>query len=517
MRVVTTALFFVLVLLQQCTSAAGAPSIRTKWTISDLGAVPTAAVLADDGQIVFGANDGRVYAVSAESGTVNWQYNTASSIPGAPCTAFGVVFAAGSGAETYALNLTTGALIWQSRVPSGQATPTALTCSEELGLFYFSVGTPVAVDMRTGNVTWTAASPSPGDLLTYNPATIVWRGNPKRPYAFYPWDCSHDDCTTQIVQYDATTGDHSVSSPAYTQIWEFNLIVALSEDTVVCSTSRGVAYATSNGPNSWNPVQTVQLGSGTCSSQAVALNQNTVVVGTCDGQIAAYAPLSNTYAWRAMTLGGASVHTSASVHAGVVYAADVNGVFYAVSAADGTTIATHNLSSVPQGWQVAPVTSLGTVVMVSKGSVFGITLGHPPSPPPPVPPAPTPAPFVPTPAPYVPPPAPPAPTPAPFVPTPVPPAPTPPAVAKVAETRCAYTNCTVCQQIVVSAGCHARGATESVKRTCLADGALEVSVFGGTNDCDFATATSVKTTVAQPGVCNLELEESWIFEGCFSP
>jgi outer membrane protein assembly factor BamB len=70
---------------------------------------------ADSGTIVFGADDGKVYAFEAETGARMWTFDTGAPVLASPLIASGTVFVGNRLGTFFALNLSSGRPAWQSR------------------------------------------------------------------------------------------------------------------------------------------------------------------------------------------------------------------------------------------------------------------------------------------------------------------------------------------------------------------------------------------------------------------
>jgi outer membrane protein assembly factor BamB len=88
----------------------GARLVR-RWSFATRGEVYSSPALADD-RLVFGSQDGSVYAVST-SGELAWRYETGSRVSASPLvTRDGVVLVGAKNGRLYALDLATGKRLW---------------------------------------------------------------------------------------------------------------------------------------------------------------------------------------------------------------------------------------------------------------------------------------------------------------------------------------------------------------------------------------------------------------------
>jgi outer membrane protein assembly factor BamB len=120
---------------------------------------------ASDGTtIVFGSDNGTLYAISADSGLLRWSVTAKASIVASPSVDSGMVFAGSLDSTFYAFDIATGKIIWQnrcgSRIPGGQAVASGYVyCGTAAGLIY-------CFRERSGVVVWKT---SVGGLVTSAP------------------------------------------------------------------------------------------------------------------------------------------------------------------------------------------------------------------------------------------------------------------------------------------------------------------------------------------------------------
>jgi eukaryotic-like serine/threonine-protein kinase len=65
-----------------------------------------------NGVVYVGSMDYKVYALNASTGAVIWNYTTGGSVGSSPAVADGKLFVGSDDARVYALNATTGTLVW---------------------------------------------------------------------------------------------------------------------------------------------------------------------------------------------------------------------------------------------------------------------------------------------------------------------------------------------------------------------------------------------------------------------
>ena len=129
--------------------------------------------------MVYVITEGELFALDAHTGTQLWTY-TVGNVKGlypAPCVADGVVYASSLDNNVYALNATTGALIW--KVLAGASTTPAVAN----GMIYTGTtgGTLIALSADTGTLRWHFTT---GGLISSSPAVAngvvvdsSWDGN----------------------------------------------------------------------------------------------------------------------------------------------------------------------------------------------------------------------------------------------------------------------------------------------------------------------------------------------------
>ena len=65
-----------------------------------------------DGVVYVGSNNGNVYALNASTGALLWSYATGAYVSSSPAVANRVVYVGSADNSVYALNASTGALLW---------------------------------------------------------------------------------------------------------------------------------------------------------------------------------------------------------------------------------------------------------------------------------------------------------------------------------------------------------------------------------------------------------------------
>src|SRR5262249_28162523 len=71
-----------------------------------------------NGVVYFGSDDGNVYALNASTGALLWRFAAVGQVESSPAVVNGVVYV-GTGDHVYALNASTGTKIWSYNTGSG--------------------------------------------------------------------------------------------------------------------------------------------------------------------------------------------------------------------------------------------------------------------------------------------------------------------------------------------------------------------------------------------------------------
>ena len=83
-----------------------------KWQTKTGGQIRSSPA-AHQGIIVFGCDDGFIYAVDKASGGILWKFKTGASVPATPAIKDSIVYVGSSDKTFYAIQLKTGKLIWR--------------------------------------------------------------------------------------------------------------------------------------------------------------------------------------------------------------------------------------------------------------------------------------------------------------------------------------------------------------------------------------------------------------------
>jgi outer membrane protein assembly factor BamB len=253
---------------------------EVSWTVVTGGPVVSSPAVADDGTIVFGSHDGKVYGI-ARDGTTKWSYATGDIIFSSPAVAHdGTVYIGSDDDHLYAVSPATSKPRWIFQVGS---------CPQRLG-----IGPEASrCDVDAGP--------------TLGPDGVIYTGG-DGIYAINP------DGT---LRWRFQTGGHVSSAPA-----------VLADGTVVAGSQDDVVYGLApDGTKRWD----FRAGGDVESAPAVG-DDGTIYFGSDDRKIYALNP-DGTLRWAFGT--GGDVRASVAVGNGMIYVGSFDSQLYAVRL-DGT-------------------------------------------------------------------------------------------------------------------------------------------------------------------------------------
>lgn len=133
---------------------------RTLWVVRTAGAVSSTPLFEPQLKTVFfGADDGVLYAVDAESGKVRWRHSTQGTLSHPPVHWEGLLIFTSSEDRVYALDAVSGRWRWQydREAPEGFTIQGFAGVLVHKGMVYtgFSDGVAVALKATSGEVVWT--------------------------------------------------------------------------------------------------------------------------------------------------------------------------------------------------------------------------------------------------------------------------------------------------------------------------------------------------------------------------
>lgn len=144
---------------------------------------------ADSGTVIFGADDGCVYALNAESGALRWKYETGSPVTASPLIAGRTVYVGNRGGIIHAIDRASGVLRWRS--DAGAPVTANAVPAGPLIVLGTTAGTAFGLQMEDGKRVWTTELGGPviaGGALAGN---VVYMGTLKKEvFALSPRDGS---------------------------------------------------------------------------------------------------------------------------------------------------------------------------------------------------------------------------------------------------------------------------------------------------------------------------------------
>jgi len=274
---------------------------RVRWTFPTGGRVVSSPVWSG-GLVLFGSDDGHVYAVDAATGQQRWMARTGGPVPSTPAVADGRVFAVSYDGRLWALDARTGEVLWKFATEGERR-------FEARGLHGMQPRTQTFADMY--------------DVYLSSPLVVGGK-------VFFGSGDGHVyavDAATGRLAWKFATGDVVHASPAFAE----GLVVVGSWD------GRLYALDAATGAQRWafqagvDPL--IHNQQGFQSSPAIA--GDTVYVGCRDGHLYAIGLHDGAQKW-AIDTEGSWVNSSPAVAQGRVYFATADTArYHVVDAATG--------------------------------------------------------------------------------------------------------------------------------------------------------------------------------------
>jgi outer membrane protein assembly factor BamB len=248
-------------------------TIDQDWVYATGGAI-TSSPAVSGAYVYVGSADDYLYAINATTGALLWKYKTgAGIIDSSPAVVNGTVYVGSTDDYLYAINATNGVLVWKFKTGAAiNSSPAVVNGEAYIGSTDDSV---YAVNTSTGVQTWKYATTG---QVQSSPAVsngIVYIGsNDDYLYAI--------NATTGVLSWKYKTGNAVFSSP---------------------TVSDGIVY-----------------------------------VGSNDDNVYGLEALTGAFLWQFTGSSGAQFQSSPAVFNGVVYIGSNVGYFYALTARNGTQI-----------------------------------------------------------------------------------------------------------------------------------------------------------------------------------
>ncbi len=299
---------------------------RIKWSFPT-GQRIVSSPAWSDGMVVFGSDDGNVYAVDAATGRQRWMHRTGGPVSSSPAVAGGKVFALSYDGRLHALNATTGELLWKFATEGERR-------FEARGLHGMQPRTQTFADMFDVYL----SSPAVAD------GAVFFGSGDGHLYAV--------DAATGALRWKFRTGNVVHASPA------------VADGTVFVGSWDGKLYAID--ARGGRPIWVFQGGvdplmfnqQGFQSSPAVV--DGVVYSGSRDAHVYAIDARSGRERWRFST-GTSWVNSSPAVHDGRVYfATSDTALYHVLDAASGKPL----LERSTQAYVFASPTIAGDIVLL---------------------------------------------------------------------------------------------------------------------------------------------------------
>ncbi|MEN6611015.1 MAG: PKD domain-containing protein [Methanoregulaceae archaeon] len=280
------------------------------WTYTTGSAVSSSPAIIG-GIVYVGSEDGNLYAINADSGTLVWKYQTGSYISSSPKVSDGIVYVGGGDRVLYAISTGTGTPVWTYQTGSGISSSPAIAD----GVVYAGSedGTIYAISADSGTLLWSAKT---GNFLHSSP--VVSEGT--LYFGSYDHNVYAINATTGTRVWNYTSGNTILSSPAVAD----GFVYIGSYDRNVYALDAG------SGAVVWK----FTTGNTVLSSPTVAGGR--VYIGSSDGNIYARDAVTGSALWTYTT--GNKVDSTPFVADGIVYAGNAGGNFYAINATNGRLI-----------------------------------------------------------------------------------------------------------------------------------------------------------------------------------
>ena len=308
-----------------------------------------------NGVMYFGSDDHNVYALNASTGALLWSYLTGGSVDASPAVANGVVYIGSFDGNMYALDASTGTKLWN--FSAGAIGSSAVVAN---GVIYFGSGdgSVYALNASTGVKLWSYAnaginysSPAVANGVVYIGSFLDGNG-----YAL--------NASTGAKLWSYTTGGEVDASPAVAN----GVVYFGSGDANVYALNAGT------GAKLWS----YKTGGGVFSSPAVA--NGVVYFGSLDHNVYALNASTGAKLW-SFTTGFDVEYCSPAVANGVVYVGSDDGNVYALNASTGALLWNYFIGSSIGSVNSSPVVVDGVLYVrggnqsTGIGNTYAFTLG----------------------------------------------------------------------------------------------------------------------------------------------
>ncbi len=340
---------------------ANVSKLTQDWNTSAVTLYTSAAIV--NNIVYVGSSDGNAYALNATTGSILWSQKIGSDSASSPAVINNVVYVGTDNGTFDALNATSGAILWSASLGSSLLnSPTVANNIIYIGSQNGKVYTLKAI---TGTKLWNS---SIGDASCGISSTTFNNG------VVYI-SASDSYCNLTLYALNATSGG---------KLWSFPLQQVYYYVYPTATIVNGIVYIGSgldfgNGECAEGNVYALNATSGkllwkTSTSgcdATTAVTNNTVYVGSDDGTVSALNAITGKIVWTS-TIGdiGNPIYVAPTVANGVVYVSD--GDLFALNAANGAILWAHSFNNRNYS---SPVVVNGIVYFASQdGNMYAFHL-----------------------------------------------------------------------------------------------------------------------------------------------
>ncbi len=300
------------------------------------GASVRSTAIVTNGLVIFGSNDGHLYALNKTTGTLQWKYNCGSAVTSSPAYSNGLVYIISEEQELFALQVSTGKVTWNKKIGENKPYdwgfdyyyPSPVIHGDTL-IVASADGKILSLDKKDGKVSWSFTAKH---FIRATPGLLDgW---------IYCGDINGD-----MYALDSKTGTQKWMFQTYGSKLNNDTIgfdrkaiissAAVENDVVLFGSRDGFLYCVNRftGEERWRFDHNV---SWVISSPSIINNR--VITGTSDGHFVQSVDITTgKEIWR--TYGTAPLWASPLVVGNHVYIGGNEGVLYCLDVTNGTKAA----------------------------------------------------------------------------------------------------------------------------------------------------------------------------------
>ena len=320
------------------------PTSNTLAWFYDIGGTITGSPAVDEGIVVIGSFNGKVFALNATTGEPIWNFTTGDVVESSPTIYEGKVYIGSDDDHLYCLNLTTGEQIWNYTTGGDVKSCPAVY----QGMVYFGSmdNHTYCLNATTGEQIWNFTT---GGGIEGSPA--IYAGK------VYIGSLDH-----KLYCLDATTGNH---------VWNFTTVgegeiratPLIYQGRVIIGSDDGTLYALDASTGA-------MVGGYTFAypiKSTPAIREASIIISVPDGRVYCMSSDAKTVIWSSDIM---VTYSSPAVAGGYIYVGSENGNIYCLSADNGSVI-----WSYPTGGPIrsSPAVADGKVFVGSgDGKIYAI-------------------------------------------------------------------------------------------------------------------------------------------------